>query len=110
MKRVYASADRAAVELVCDFLYREGIDNRVFNENTASVFGGIPFFHAVPEVWVLRNDDEEAARAIIERFQSGAIREALARDPWICPECGEVIEGQFTQCWRCAEDDPRDGR
>ena len=20
---------------------------------------------------------------------------------WTCPNCGEVIEGQFTQCWNC---------
>ena len=21
--------------------------------------------------------------------------------PWKCPECGEEIEGQFSQCWNC---------
>jgi len=22
-------------------------------------------------------------------------------DSWICPSCGEVVEGQFAQCWNC---------
>jgi DNA-directed RNA polymerase subunit RPC12/RpoP len=21
--------------------------------------------------------------------------------PWQCPSCGEKIEAQFTQCWKC---------
>jgi hypothetical protein len=36
----------------------------------------------------------------------GLIDEALqpveAAEPWQCPGCGERIEAQFSQCWRCA--------
>ncbi|MGH7830408.1 MAG: DUF7577 domain-containing protein, partial [Candidatus Binatia bacterium] len=23
------------------------------------------------------------------------------KEPWQCRKCGEVIEGQFTDCWNC---------
>ena len=25
-------------------------------------------------------------------------------ESWICPRCSESIEGQFTSCWKCAEE------
>jgi hypothetical protein len=26
--------------------------------------------------------------------------------PWICPQCGEELEGQFGQCWKCQTPHP----
>ena len=38
------------------------------------------------------------------------IRQALAGKnvgpSWRCVTCGEVIEGQFSQCWRCGSERP----
>lgn len=113
MKRVYASKDRSAIEIVRTLLADDGIQTTIFNEATGSVLGDIPFFLAMPEVWVLHDDDEPAARSIVAQFESGAIRDSLPSEPWVCPKCGELIEGQFTECWRCVEYDPRtepDGR
>ena len=95
------------MQIVRDMLAREGIETEVFNEHTASVLGEIPFFCALPELWVLRDDDAEAARIVIKRFESGQARDELPSQPWECPQCGELLGGQFTQCWRCEESDPR---
>ena len=108
MKRVFASQDPAALIIVRDLLAQEEIETRILNEMTASVLGQVPSLPTMPEVWVLHDEDEPAARKIVRRYESGEIRDELPREPWECPRCGETIEGQFTQCWRCEEDDPRE--
>ncbi len=110
MKRVFAAIDPAEMVIVRDLLAREGIETKVLNEHSALAVGLIPFLLAVPEIWVLRDEDLPAARDIVARYESGAIRDELPREGWKCPSCGETNEGQFTQCWRCEEDDPREDR
>ena len=103
MKRVFASPDRAAVEIVRQLLREAGIGSTVFNESTGAILGDIPFFVANPEVWILYDDQEADARQVVHDFETGEARDRLDRRPWRCPTCGEQIEGQFSQCWRCTE-------
>ena len=110
MKRVFSAKDPAVIVIVRDLLAKEGIETKVLNEHAASAEGVIPFSLAVPEIWVLRDEHVPAARDIVARYESGAIRDELPREPWKCPSCGEMNEGQFTQCWRCEGDDPRRDR
>ena len=107
MKKVYASADRSQIEIVSQLLREEGIESRVLNEHTSAVLGDIPFLKAHPEVWV-REEDQLRAKAVVARFESGETRDERQVEPWRCSACGETIEGQFTQCWNCTVDDPRD--
>lgn len=53
----------------------------------------------VCEVWISSEDDLERALEIVD---SGS-REARERvsPNWRCGKCGETIEGQFSDCWRC---------
>ncbi len=110
MKKVFASEDRTTIEVVRNLLLQEKIETTVLNEASATAMGGIPFFNLMPEVWALRDEDEPRALEIVGGFESGAAREAQSREAWTCPECGEEIEGQFTECWNChvaAAADPR---
>jgi hypothetical protein len=43
-----------------------------------------------------------ASDAINPMFQPPAAPPPPRADDWICPRCGETIEGQFTECWKCA--------
>ena len=105
MKKVFASDDQTAIGIVRDLLSQAGIETRVLNESTASVLGSVPFFVALPEVHILRDEDEARARTISARFESGEFRGALPNEAWTCPRCGETIEGQFTECWKCGPKD-----
>jgi len=60
--------------------------------------GDIPPLEAWPEIWVDAQDKDIAARLIEEILSP----QAPAPDAWICPDCGEHIEGQFAECWRCS--------
>ena len=107
MKKVFSSTNRAVIEIVRNLLRNAGIETLVLNENMAAVTGGVPFFGTLPELGILHDEDEPRARAIVERFESGEIREAARQQPWQCTQCGQMIEGQFTECWACTvEDDP----
>ena len=110
MKKVFASNDPTRIQILRDMLAHEGIETTVLNESTSAVLGEIPFFSAMPEVWILHDDDGPRARAIVERFESGEVRDAARKPPWTCPQCGQQIEGQFTECWSCDANDPRHDR
>ncbi len=105
IKKVFTSSDRAAIEILRGLLAQEGIESTVLNENIASALGGLPFVVAMPELWILRHEDEARAGAIVERFESPGGGRSADAGCWTCSECGEVIEGQFTECWSCAEDE-----
>lgn len=51
---------------------------------------------ARPSVWV-RDRDEARARQVLAQVDRRDQNEA-----WTCQECSERIEGQFSDCWRCA--------
>ena len=101
MKQVFSSQDPTALAIVRELLAHEGIDTAILNQNMAAVSGEVPFILALPQVWIARDEDEERALAIVQRFDSGELRNPEHREPWTCPQCGETIEGQFDACWKC---------
>ena len=62
-----------------------------------------PLVACSPEVWLLSDGDFEAASKLVEEWRAAADEE---RKSWTCPECHEVISGQFDTCWRCAGKEP----
>ena len=106
MKRVFASLDQTALAIVCNLLANEGIDTTIQNENMSAVSGSVPFTLAMPEVWIVRDEDEAKALTIVAGFVSGDALEQQGKESWKCPQCGETIEGQFTSCWKCGTTRP----
>jgi hypothetical protein len=60
--------------------------------------GEIPADQCAPELWLVDERDEALARRILAAARSGPPPGAL---PWTCRACGEMLEPQFTACWRC---------
>jgi hypothetical protein len=58
--------------------------------------GELPPAECQAEVWVLRDEDAERAELALRNSAS-----PKGGPPWNCASCAEIIEGQFTQCWRC---------
>lgn len=101
MKKIYSSQDLSEIEILRGLLSDEGIETKVLNEDVGEVAGVVPFDKAMPEVWVINDEDEEKALEIVERMDSGEALESLGGEPWKCPRCNETVEGQFTKCWKC---------
>jgi hypothetical protein len=95
VRRVFSSFDLVAVHHARNVLEAQGIRAVVKNERLASAMGELPPAECQAEVWVL--DPAQAAQAEL-LLREGA---PVSGPPWSCAECGERIEPQFTQCWRC---------
>jgi hypothetical protein len=103
MKQVYVARSVTDAHFVRGVLEAEGIAAAVRGEFLASGIGELPA--DVCSVWVL--DAALAARAgqVLEEVWRGQ-RAARSAGPWSCPGCGERLEGQFTDCWRCGAPRP----
>jgi len=106
MHKVFIAHHHAEAHLVRGLLQAGGIEAVVRGEalfttvEAASVIPG-----ATPEVWVLHAGQVMRAMAIIRRFQEGEAPTASGLG-WICPECAETLEAQFTDCWNCGTPRP----
>lgn len=75
-------------------LEREGIRTRVRTTATR--------FRLRGAVFVRHSQDLERARAVVARHLKGSLpSEVVLAEPWRCRSCGELIEGQFQECWNC---------
>lgn len=93
--KVLSTRTLIEAHLTRDRLTTEDIPARLFGELRPSIAGEIPLPDAMVEVRV-PEDRLIAARAVLAR-----IRLEAARDPWVCPTCGEENPGEFDLCWRC---------
>ena len=99
MKRLhtFTLADRAQAGLLKELLQREGVNCIIRNEQLFAALGEIPFLECSPELWVVDDEVWPRAKALLDGW--------LSHDDdlgeWVCPSCGEQLEGQFGACWKC---------
>ncbi len=95
MRRLVSAPNIALATLWADMLRSAGVEASVQRYFASSIAGEIPPDQTLPEVWIA--DDAQFARA-------GRLLEELRHPPhrhWLCPGCGERIDGPFEQCWNC---------
>ena len=95
MKRVFRAASLLQVAHARNLLTAAGIESELRNQYLAGALGDLPMLETWPQIWVEDALESAALRALEEagRARSGA--------PWTCGQCGELLEPQFTTCWRC---------
>jgi hypothetical protein len=98
MRKVHTAESMVEIAHLRNVLESEGIACVVRNERLAGALGEIPFVECWPELWVCQPGEALRARGLIDE----ALRPVETEEPWQCPGCGEQIEAQFSQCWRCA--------
>lgn len=100
MKRVFSSLNLAEVHHARNLLEAEGIRAFVRNEYLSGAMGEVPFDQCQSELWIAADHDStRAERVLRDCLLWGCARGAI----WQCA-CGEIIEAQFTQCWRCGSE------
>lgn len=85
-----------------NLLRAAGIRAEVRNTHLAGAVGDIPFIETGPQVWIESSESEERAREVLDQAAATPVQ-----PDWRC-ECGEMIEGQFAQCWNCGRTRPLD--
>jgi len=101
MKKIYDAADPVHARLLSEILSDNGIESVVRDERLFALRGSLPIIY--PSVWV-SEDDVEKARAHVAQFEAGPATKPQGQT-WTCPKCGEKLEAQFTECWRCSAGD-----
>ncbi len=95
MKRVYRAASLLQVAHARNVLITAGIHCELRNQYLAGALGDLPMMETWPQLYV---DDADEGFALSVLARASAVS---AGNPWVCAECGEQMEPQFTQCWRC---------
>jgi len=95
MKRVIQAPNLAIATLWADMLSGAGIAANVQRAYASSIAGEIPPDQALPEVWVVDDEQLDAARTLLAELRGAPHRH------WVCPRCHERVDGPFEQCWNC---------
>ena len=103
MKRIHTLHDPLLAGYLAQVIEQAGIRCVIRNQHLLGGIGDLPPIEAWPEIWVVRDEDVAAARELIAAL---APREDTRAASWTCPACGERLEGQFTECWKCAAAPP----
>lgn len=105
MKRVYIAKHPTEAYMVKNFLETEGIASEVRGAALFGTLGGVPITEeTLPSVWIIEDNQSERAIDFISRYEKGQGPPEAMGLPWKCIKCGEIMEPQFTSCWRCGTD------
>lgn len=94
MKRIAQAPNLAIAALWVDTLQEAGYSASVQRQFLSGIAGELPPDQCLPEIWLLHDEQEEGARALLEELKH------LPQRRWQCA-CGELVEGGFESCWRC---------
>ena len=107
LKKVYVARGPGDAHVLRGLLESEGIAVIVRGDDFVPLQGG-GLFHVEtrPSVWVLDNDDlpralEVARDYAVRTSEQGEGAAARSDEGWVCPDCGEQVEAQFSDCWNC---------
>ena len=103
MRKIFEHFEYARVGHYQGILESEGIPTLVKNTGASIGTGEIPFTEIFPELWVVNDSDYDRAMALLEDYRTPSTENL---SDWTCPKCGEEIEKQFSECWKCGEDRP----
>jgi len=95
MKRVFRAASLIQVAHARNVLLTSGIQSELRNQYLAGALGDLPMLETCPQLYVEDADEQAALRALA---RAAAVPAGAS---WTCEACGEVLEPQFTSCWRC---------
>ena len=113
MQHVYTARDEMDANFVKGLLRQEGIEAVVQGEALGEVWGNLPVSsNSLPSVWVPEGDVGRAM-PLVEQYRrtdeaNAADDPDRVRTTWTCPNCGENVEEQFTQCWKCGHNRPEE--
>ena len=104
LKKVYAARGLGDAHVLCGILESNGIRAVLRGDEFMPLQGGGLFCPETrPSVWVL--EDEYSERSRPER-QGSSQDEEKPEKVWVCLSCGEEIEKQFSDCWKCGSGRP----
>lgn len=99
MKLVYTHPSNIVVAQARSALELAGVRCVVRNEYAAGAMGELAPIDVWPELWVLRDRDQQRANLLLAQS-----RAEIVEDDWQCRRCGRQSPATFDLCWHCAGD------
>jgi hypothetical protein len=107
VRQVFVAQHPTEAHFVKGLLEADGIPAEVHGESLFAVRGEAPATpETLPSVWVVDESDAPRALVILAEYGRQEIPE-VDQANWLCPNCGERVESQFTECWHCGTSRPR---
>ena len=103
MKLVHTAKHPTEAHLIRGMLEAEGIRAIVKGDQLYGAYGELP---VLPTVWILDDTLAASANVLVIEFLLGTAARKYGHQRWTCSQCGEVLEGQFTDCWNCGSARP----
>ena len=100
MKQVYTAASAADAQMCKDYLQAIGIPVIIKGEYLSGAAGELPA-NTYPTIWTVDDRDYELALKKVRMYESNNPEDQIFQSAWVCPQCSESIDAQFTQCWQC---------
>jgi hypothetical protein len=100
MLRLAQAPNIAIATVWLDTLREAGIEASVQRFFLGAAAGHLPPDQCLPEIWVMHEEQEPRARALLDDLRR------LPQRQWRCA-CGEEVEGGFEECWHCGTPMPR---
>jgi hypothetical protein len=105
MRKIFTANNPTEAELVRGILESAGIAAEVKGTDLWGARGEVPVGPDTdPTVWVEDDSRAEEAQALLADFNRD--RPTVQGAAWTCPQCGEISEPQFTECWKCGTGRP----
>ena len=103
MKEVFVHPDFTRVGHCQAILEEAGIACFIRNESTQNLLAGLPDSAALPVLCVTEDADAPRAMELLRDFNKSEQQTADAENSaeWKCPQCGEIVPGNFGSCWQC---------
>ena len=100
MITVFRHHDSAKVGLLNGLINSAGIETFIKNWAGSNITE-IPIPAIYPEICVFNESDKERAEEVIDEFLNGEAGDGVE---WVCPHCGEIVDGILAECWSCGRD------
>ena len=105
MRRIFTANNPTEAELVRGILESTGIAAEVRGTDLWGARGEVPVTaDTAPSVWIEDDARAEEAEVLLADFNKS--RPTVQSAAWVCSKCGEGIEPQFTECWKCGAERP----
>ena len=101
MKKVFCAKDPLMIGHMRNVLDTFGIRCVTRNLDLSTAAGELPLIDCWPELWVVDDEKSAKAKSILKKTLAPLVS---VKKPWLCGACGEKIEGQFSECWKCGRD------
>ena len=96
MQRLTSADNLMIATLWQRVLESAGIACEVRNRFIGGAVGELPADQVAPQIWIADARDAERAAALLVELRNPSYLPS-----WRCTRCGEEVEGQFFQCWKC---------